>query len=470
MSSHTLLPEKQKIFGTDGIRGEAGVFPLNAEAVAQIGRAIAAVFFHGATSPRPACIIGRDTRASGEMLEAALAEGLTASGVDVYLAGIVPTPAVAYLTQTHGSPALGIVVSASHNPFQDNGIKIFGPDGYKLPDETEDAIEQTFYELLETESTPAGASSPKGTIISMEDAASRYVDFVIGKFGSGEGGEGPLPLQGLKLVLDCANGASYQTSKAALTRLGAEAVTFFDSPDGKNINVDCGSTHPEAIETLVLQEKADAGVSHDGDADRVLLCDETGSSLDGDELLAIAAASYLDEGKLAGKTLVATVMSNYGLDDVVTEHGGQVLRTPVGDRHVILAMREGGYNLGGEQSGHLIFRDFNTTGDGLVAAAVLLAIAKKSGKPLSELRTLLKKFPQAQRNVKVSSKPPLEELEAAQQAISETETELGAAGRVLVRYSGTEKLLRILIEGRNEAYIHQQADAIAGAVRQQIGA
>lgn len=452
--------QKRQFFGTDGIRARANAYPLIPDFVVKLGQSAADAFLSRRSDSRnwPTVIIGKDTRQSCDMLESAIAAGLTSRGIDVQLAGVIPTPAVAMLTRETGA-LFGIVISASHNPFEDNGIKFFGPDGYKLDDALELEIESG---IVNPRESLDGA--PVGRISALEGAAERYIDFVCRSVGDDRH-----LLGGLVIALDAANGASYRTSEAILHALGAKVLPMHHHPSGININEDCGCTHPGVIESLVRETRAHVGVSHDGDADRVLLCDETGSVLDGDELMAIAALSMIEAGTLIDRTLVATIMSNAGLDEAVTAAGGKVVRAGVGDRYVIEAMREGGYNLGGEQSGHFIFRDFNTTGDGIMAAVQLLIMMKQSGKPLSELRRVMTKFPQAQRNVRVSRKPAREELAAAAR-LAEVEKTLGNAGRVLLRYSGTEPLLRLLIEGRDADYINREADAIAELIRGEIGA
>ncbi len=449
---------KRQFFGTDGIRGKANVHPLTPEFTVRLGQAVAEVLLEKNSGSRewPTVVIGKDTRQSGDMLEQAIAAGLNSRGVDVYLAGVVPTPAVAMLTRKQGA-ILGVVISASHNPFGDNGIKFFGPDGFKFDDEFELEIERRVL------ADPTAHDGATGRCFQLENAVEDYVAFV----REGVGNDSEL-LDGMTIALDAANGASYQTSAAALHSLGAKVTAFHDQPNGININADCGCTHAEIIEGLVKETGAQVGVSHDGDADRVLLCDENGSVLDGDEIMAIAAVAMIEEGTLKDNVLVATVMSNAGLEEAVRNAGGQVIRAGVGDRYVLEKMKEHGYNLGGEQSGHFIFLDHNTTGDGLVSALQLLRIVKKTGQPLSELRKVLTKFPQAQRNVRVSKKPEVEEMEAAAK-VAEIEKELGDSGRVLIRYSGTEPLLRILIEGRDADQIERQIDELAEAIQQEIG-
>ena len=449
----------RRYFGTDGIRGRANIPPLVPEFVVRLGQAAADVFLtrRGDSRTWPVVVIGKDTRQSCDMLESAIAAGLTSRGIDVRLAGVVPTPAVALLTREEGA-AFGIVISASHNPFDDNGIKFFGPDGYKL----DDALELGIESLLEgpDKTTKTG---PVGRIAALPDAADRYVAFIRASAGADRE-----LFRGLHLALDAANGAASETSAEILHSLGARLSVFHHHPSGININLDCGCTHPEVIGALVRETRADAGVAHDGDADRVLLCDETGSVLDGDEIMAIAALSMIRAGTLKENTLVATVMSNAGLDEAVRAAGGRVVRAGVGDRYVIEAMRKGGYNLGGEQSGHFIFHDHNTTGDGILAAVQVLKMMRESGKPLSELRKVMTKFPQVLRNLRVREKRPLGELSAAPR-IAALEAALGESGRVLLRYSGTEALLRLLVEGRDAAFIGSEADAIAAEIQGEIG-
>lgn len=440
----------RRYFGTDGIRGRAGETPITAEFAGKLGRALVKVL----GVDRPVIAIGRDTRASGPMLEEALARGIISAGGDVRLLGVLPTPGVAAYVVENGLAA-GAVVSASHNPAQDNGIKFFSGDGFKLPDETESAIEEQL-------DAPAGEVTP-GTIRQVEGAADRYVAHALKSWPAG------FSLRGLKIAVDCANGSSYVTTPEALRALGADARVFHDSPDGFNINADCGSTVAGEISRLVRETGATAGLSHDGDADRLLLCDETGDPLDGDELLAMAGLDLLRRGELTGKTVVATVMSNLGLDEAIEQAGGQVVRTAVGDRYVLEAMRARGFVLGGEQSGHMIFLRHGTSGDGLVAALQILRLMAESGKPLSELRRVMPKYPQAQRAVAVKSKPPLDTVPEVRAAIAAAEQALAPRGRVLVRYSGTEPKLRILLEGREAALLEKHADAIARAVANALG-
>ncbi len=456
------MSAKRQFFGTDGIRAVANRHPMSPEFVLRLGQA-AAVVLGGAGSDsgtRPKCIVGRDTRASGEMLEAALCAGLNSAGVDVVLVGVLPTPAIAFLTRELGGD-FGIIVSASHNPFHDNGVKFVRGNGGKLNDATEAAIEDLILGRdKQTEPRPEGRGL--GRITHVSDGVDRYVAHALTSMDH-------VRLDGMRVALDNAHGAAHLTSAEALTRLGADVQVFHSKPDGFNINADCGCTHGEEIERLVKQTRAQAGLAHDGDADRILLCDEEASALDGDELMAVAAASMLRKGTLKHNTLAVTIMSNFGLDDLVSGLGGRVVRTGVGDRYVLEAMHERGLNFGGEQSGHIIFADWASTGDGLVAGLQLLRIMQETGEPLSALRQCLKKFPQSTRNLRVSQKPPLNELHEAGKIIKETEKKLGEYGRVLLRYSGTEPLIRLLIEGRDVEYLEAQADKIASAVLAQIG-
>jgi phosphoglucosamine mutase len=438
----------RRYFGTDGIRGRAGEPPITAEFAEKLGRALVQVLGR----VKPVIAIGRDTRASGPMLEEALARGITSAGGDVQLLGVLPTPGVAAFVVDNKLDA-GAVISASHNPAPDNGIKFFSGDGFKLPDATELAIEEQL-------DTPAGDT--RGSISSVHDAAAHYVAHALHSLPPG------FSLRGLTIAVDCANGAAFETTPSALRALGADVHAFHAAPDGQNINDGCGSTVAGEISRLVRETGAQVGWSHDGDADRLLLCDETGDPLDGDELLAMAGLDLLRRDELAGLTVVATVMSNLGLDEALEQVGGHVIRTAVGDRYVLEAMREGGFVLGGEQSGHMIFLRHGTTGDGLVGALQILRLMAESGKPLSELRRVLRKYPQAQRAVTVKTKPPLESVPAIAAAITAAEQALAPRGRVLVRYSGTEPKLRILLEGRDAAVLEDHADRIAAIVRENL--
>jgi len=442
---------KRRYFGTDGVRGRFGEEPITPAFAEKLGRALVAVI-----GGRPEVAIGRDSRTSGPQLEEALARGITSAGGDAKLLGVLPTPGVAARV-VEDKLAAGAVISASHNPAGDNGIKFFSGDGFKLPDETELKIEAAL-------DAPVPAGTAEGGIAVTNDAVDRYVAHALRSLPD------DFNLHGLRIAVDCANGASAASTPRALEMLGADVRVFHASGDGAKINEGCGSTHAEEISRLVGETGAQVGLSHDGDADRLLLCDETGDPLDGDELLAIAGLDLLARGELPGKTVVATVMSNLGLDELFESRSGKVVRTSVGDRYVLEAMRAGGNVLGGEQSGHMIFLRHGTTGDGLVSALQILRVMKESGKPLSKLRRVLIKYPQAQRAVKVKSKPPMESLPDVQKAIGTAEAALAPRGRVLVRYSGTEPKARILLEGREAAVLEEHADKIAAALTGAIGA
>jgi len=461
MSEH-----QRKLFGTDGVRGVANIEPVTAETALKLGRAAAHVFSSlGGPGLIPGgrrkIVLGKDTRLSGYMLENAMVAGITSLGVDVLVIGPLPTPGVAYITRSLRADA-GIVLSASHNPYEDNGIKFFRHDGYKLDDEIEARIEGLVFSG-EIESVRPTATKI-GKAFRIDDALGRYVEFAKQSFSRGR------TLESLKVAVDCANGAAYKSTPCILRELGADIEVFHNHPNGTNINAGCGSTYPSEIQRLVIETGAHVGITHDGDADRVLLCDENGELVDGDEIMAIAAVDFLQRGRLEGNTLVATVMSNFGLDETLSSHGGRVLRTKVGDRYVIEAMLRDGHNVGGEQSGHMIFRDFATTGDGIVSALQILRVMADSGKPLSELKKVLTKYPQAQRNLRVREKPPLESLEKVSALLAQAEAALQGKGRVLLRYSGTEPKIRLLIEGRDQAAISAQADQIASAIQEAIGA
>jgi len=459
------VTEAKKIFGTDGVRGVANVEPVTAETALKLGRAAAHVFMTlnpQAHPPglRPKIVLGKDTRLSGYMLENALVAGITSLGVDVLLIGPLPTPGVAYITRSLRADA-GIVLSASHNSYEDNGIKFFQHDGYKLADEIERKIEQLVFTGEIDSIRPTAQKIGRATRI--DDALGRYVEFAKASFPRG------ITLEKMRIAVDVGNGAAYKSTPCILRELGAELVVAHNQPNGTNINAACGSTYPDEIQRLVRKSEAMVGISHDGDADRVLLCDEAGELVDGDEILAIAAVDLLGRNQLAQNALVATVMSNFGLDETLATHGGKVIRTKVGDRYVIEEMARQNLNLGGEQSGHLIFRDFTTTGDGIISALQILRIMQATGKPLSELKKCLAKYPQAQRNLRVKEKPPLETLPAITKLVSDAERELNGKGRVLLRYSGTEPKIRLLIEGRDLSQIDRQADHIADAIQAAIG-
>jgi phosphoglucosamine mutase len=460
------VAQSQKLFGTDGVRGVANVEPVTAETALKLGRAAAHVFtqLNPRTLPagaRPKIVLGKDTRLSGYMLENALVAGITSLGVDVLVIGPLPTPGVAYITRSLRADA-GIVLSASHNSYEDNGIKFFRHDGYKLDDKVEQQIEQLVFTGEIDSVRPTAGKIGRATRI--DDALGRYVEFAKASFPRG------LSLEKMRIAVDVANGAGYKSTPCILRELGAELTVAHNQPNGTNINANCGSTHPEEIQRLVKETGAQVGVTNDGDADRVLLCDENGDIVDGDEILAIASIDLLQAGRLRENTLVATVMSNFGLDEALSDAGGKVFRTKVGDRYVIEEMVRRDLNLGGEQSGHMIFRDYSTTGDGIVSALQILRIMRTTGKPLSELKRCLTKYPQAQRNLRVKQKPPLEEMPHVMKLVGEAEAELSGKGRVLLRYSGTEPKIRLLIEGRELDQIDGHANRIAEAIQTAIGA
>jgi phosphoglucosamine mutase len=460
------VSDNRKLFGTDGVRGVANVEPVTAETALKLGRAAAHVFTklnpreHPAGA-RPKIVLGKDTRLSGYMLENALVAGITSLGVDVLVIGPLPTPGVAYITRSLRADA-GIVLSASHNAYEDNGIKFFRHDGYKLDDAIEQQIEQLVFAGEIDSIRPTAGKIGRATRI--DDALGRYVEFAKQSFPRG------MTLDKMRIAVDVANGAAYKSTPCILRELGADLAVEHNTPDGMNINAQCGSTHPAEIQRLVKESGAHIGITHDGDADRVLLCDENGELVDGDEILAIAAIDFLQRNRLREQTLVATVMSNFGLDEALAARGGKVIRTKVGDRYVLEEMVARNLNVGGEQSGHMIFRDFTTTGDGIISGLQILRIIKESGKPLSELKRCLRKYPQAQRNLRVKAKPPLEELPAVMKLVGETERQLNGKGRVLLRYSGTEPKIRLLIEGLEHDQIDKQANRIADAIETAIGA
>jgi phosphoglucosamine mutase len=460
------LSSPKKIFGTDGVRGIANVEPVTAETTLKLGRAAGHKFKsveqrQGGQSRRK-IVLGKDTRLSGYMLENALSSGILSMGVDVLFIGPLPTPGVAYVTRSLRAEA-GIVITASHNPYSDNGIKFFRADGYKLDDQIEREIERlVFSGEIENIRPTAGEI---GKAVRIDDALGRYIEQAKSSFPRG------MTLEGLRIVVDCAHGAAYKSTPCVLRELGAEVIVFGNHPDGKNINKECGSMHPALMCQKVWEHRADAGVAHDGDADRVLLCDEQGALIDGDDIMAIASLDLLEQGGLAQKTLVSTVMSNAGLETAVKNAGGRILRTAVGDRNVIDEMLRGGFNFGGEQSGHIIFRDHSTTGDGLVAALQILRIMKAKQKPLSKLAQCWTRFPQMLTNIIVREKRPFEELDNIPNLVAEAEAELkGQGGRVFLRYSGTEPKARLLLEGSNTAVLEKWSYKIADAIKQQVGA
>jgi phosphoglucosamine mutase len=448
----------KKLFGTDGVRGVANEEPMTSEMAMQIGRATAYLFRN--KKGRHRIVLGKDTRLSGYMLETALASGICSMGGDVLLVGPLPTPGIAFVTVDMRADA-GVVISASHNPFHDNGIKIFSGNGFKLPDKMEHRIEELIFSGQMDRSRPTGTAV--GKAFRIDDATGRYTVFLKHTFPE------HLTLDGLKIVVDCAHGAAYRVAPTVLEELGAEVYSVGVEPDGENINLQCGPLHPELISRLVAEQGADLGLTVDGDADRVVFVDHTGRVIDGDHIMAICALDMMGEGTLNKKTLVATVMSNMGLEMVLTEAGGAMIRAPVGDRYVVEEMLKGGYNLGGEQSGHIVFLDHNTTGDGMITALQVLAIMQKKGVPLAELAEVMVTLPQTQRNIQVKGKKDFSSVPQIQRMIQECQRELGKRGRILIRYSGTEPVLRIMIEGENEQTITKMADAMAETVHKALG-
>lgn len=451
---------EKKLFGTDGVRGVANIEPMTTEMAMQLGRAAAFVFKNGGNR-RHRVVIGKDTRLSGYMIENALVAGICSMGVDVLVVGPLPTPGIAFITSSMRADA-GVVISASHNPYQDNGIKFFSSSGFKLPDELELKIEDLIINHRLDELRPI--ADDVGKAYRIDDAIGRYVVFLKNTFPK------DLDLQGLRIVLDCAHGAGYKVAPAVLTELGAEVIPLGVEPNGMNINEGCGSLHPEVMAEKVREYRADLGIALDGDADRVIFVDEKGDEVDGDHIMALCGTEMIKTGELKKKTVVATVMSNMGLDIAMKKAGGKVVRTDVGDRYVVEEMLKRDYNLGGEQSGHMIFLDHNTTGDGILSALQVLAIIQRSGKPLSELAQVMTSLPQVLVNVRVRKKTELKDIPVIKKRIDEVEAELEDKGRVLIRYSGTEPLLRIMIEGEDQSRIATLAEQIAAAVREQIGA
>jgi phosphoglucosamine mutase len=429
----------KKLFGTDGIRGVANEEPMTTETAMKVGRATAYIFKGG--SKRHRIVIGKDTRLSGYMLETALASGICSMGVDVLLVGPLPTPGIAFITSSMRADA-GVVISASHNPFQDNGIKIFSGDGFKLPDQRELEIEQLISSDELARLRPI--ASEVGKAFRVEDAVGRYVVFLKSAFPK------DLDLSGMKIAVDCAHGAAYKVAPAVFEELGANVVMCGHEPNGENINAGCGSLYPGVVSSLVKETGADIGIALDGDADRVIVVDDNGTEFNGDKIMAVCAGQMMDNRELKDGVLVATVMSNMGLELFMKEIGGRLIRTQVGDRYVVEKMVKGGYRLGGEQSGHIIFLDYNTTGDGVLSALMLLSVMVRKNRRLSELAGIITDFP------------------GVASAIDDAERRLGDKGRVLVRYSGTENKVRVMIEGQDEALITQLASGIAETIEKEL--
>jgi phosphoglucosamine mutase len=446
----------KKLFGTDGIRGVAGQSPLDPPTIYAIGLALAHNL--AAKSAQPRILLGMDTRESSEWIAATLTAGLIAGGASIESAGVITTPAIAFLARTHHFAA-GVVISASHNPWQDNGIKLFGPDGYKLPDSIELAIEEEIFRQLAGLTTPPKQSIPPEV---NESDRAEYVQFLLAAVPG-------LSLEGRRIVVDCANGAASSVVPQLFSSLGGEVVITYASPNGRNINQNCGALHPETVAAQVKHRNASMGITFDGDADRALFADENGCVVNGDAVLLLAGRDLQARGLLTNSTVVATIMSNMGLEAALKRNGIQMLRAAVGDKYVLEQMIATGAALGGEQSGHIIFTGRSTTGDGLLTALLLLDIVHRSGKSLADLVSDLKVFPQVIVNVKVREKKPLESIPAVTAAIRAAEAELADSGRVVIRYSGTEALARVMIEAESEPLMRHHADTIAAAIRTELG-
>ena len=447
-----------RLFGTDGVRGEANV-TLLPEMAYRLGRA-ATLYFGRESDEQPLILIGRDTRISGEMFASALTAGICSAGGRAMLAGVIPTPAIAYLARRHKAKA-GIVISASHNPFHDNGIKFFGGDGYKLPDAVEDELEAIVHQLEQDDNLARPSGDKIGHIEYRTDLLNQYIEFVLSTCKE--------RFDGMSVVLDCANGAAYEVMPRVLRELGAKVKVIHALPNGVNINDHCGSTHLESLQRAVLENHADFGIAHDGDADRCLCVDEKGQVIDGDHILVMCAQDMIKKGTLPYNTVVTTVMANIGFHKAIKAAGGRAEVTQVGDRYVLENMLKNGYKIGGEQSGHIIFTDFSTTGDGPITALQVLSSLKRSGRKASDLTALMTTYPQLLVNVKVATKDGWEENEAIKAAIAAGEQELGSDGRILVRPSGTEPLIRVMAEGPDQAQLDTICHRIADVVKKEQG-
>ena len=446
-----------KLFGTDGLRGQVNVFPMQPEIIIRLGLAAGQYFRNGAKRHR--VVIGKDTRLSGYVFETALTSGLCAAGMDVFLVGPMPTPAISFLTKNMRAD-LGVVISASHNPFEDNGIKFFDQDGYKLSD----LAEREISELVSKRDTVWNSPKPQdiGRAYKIQDSPGRYIVSLKNSFPS------HLSLDGMTIVLDCAHGAAYRVAPLVFQELGAKVISLGVEPDGLNINSGCGSLHPEFVRNKVLETGADLGIALDGDADRVLLVDEKGTILDGDQIMAMCAQDFLDKDCLPGKTLVATVMSNMALELFMEERGGRLLRTPVGDRYVAEAMRKHQAVLGGEQSGHLIFLQYSPTGDGVLAALQVLKMMQEKQRPVSELAAMLELLPQHLVNVSVQRKIPFDQVPEVQKSLQAAEKALHGNGRVLLRYSGTETKARVMVEGKDPDLVRHLTSDLAQVIQENV--
>ena len=447
-----------RLFGTDGVRGEANI-SLLPEMAYRLGRA-ATIYFGKESEEQPLILIGRDTRLSGEMFEAALTAGICSAGGRAMLAGVIPTPAIAYLARRHKAKA-GIVISASHNPFYDNGIKFFGGDGYKLPDAVEDELEAIVHQLENDDDLARPSGDRIGHIEYRTDLLNEYVEFVLSTCQE--------RFDGMKIVMDCANGAAYEVMPRILRELGAKVKIIHALPNGVNINDHCGSTHLESLQKAVVENEADFGIANDGDADRCLCVDEKGQVIDGDHILVMCAQDMMKKGTLPYNTVVTTVMANIGFHKAIKDAGGRAEITQVGDRYVLENMLKNGYKIGGEQSGHIIFTDYSTTGDGPITALQVLASLKRSGRKASELTALMTTYPQLLVNVRVATKDGWEENQAIKDAIEAGNKELGDDGRILVRPSGTEPLIRVMAEGPDQAQLDSICHRIADVVKAEQG-
>lgn len=452
------IKNERSLFGTDGVRGVANTEPMTAETALRLGRAAAHVFRRN--DGRHRIVIGKDTRLSGYMLESALVAGICSMGVDALLLGPLPTPAVAFITRSLRADA-GVMISASHNPYMDNGIKFFSHDGFKLADSVEKEIERCFFSDELNHIRPT--AEHVGKAYRIDDAIGRYIEFIKNSFPKG------MTLDGLKIVLDVANGATYKVAPRIFFELGAEVHVYGDEPNGMNINDKCGALHPEQMRKAVIDHKADLGISLDGDGDRVIMADEEAKTVDGDQILAMCAIDFKNKRLLKNDTVVGTVMSNLGFLKAMQKNGIKVLLAKVGDRYVLDMMQKEGLNVGGEQSGHVIFSDYTTTGDGLITALQVLRIMRENGKKLSQLAQCMTKYPQVLINVEVKDKPELESIPEVKRAIEDTTEKLGDKGRLLVRYSGTEYVARVMIEGQDENIIRGMAHSLADLIKAKIG-
>ncbi len=451
------MSQDRRLFGTDGVRGVANIYPMTAEVALQLGRVLAYVIKYGPGRHR--IVVGKDTRLSGYLLEYATVAGICSMGVDALLLGPLPTPGIAFITASMRADA-GVVISASHNPYQDNGIKFFSGDGFKLPDDLEAKMEAMMTHAVVEQARPTATEI--GQAFRIDDAVGRYISFLKGTFPK------ELELDGLKIVLDCAHGATYKVAPAVFGELGAELIPLGVHPNGKNINHMCGATHPEVMAKLVTRHRADLGIAFDGDGDRVIMVDGDGRLVDGDHIMAICARDMQRRERLSKRTVVGTVMSNLGLQVALESMGLKLLRTAVGDRYVVEAMLSGGYNLGGEQSGHVVFLNHTTTGDGILTALRVLAVMVRDEKPLAELARVMETYPQVLINLRIKERKDLASLPQARAAMAAAEQRLGPRGRLLVRYSGTEPLLRIMAEGEDQGLIEQVAQELRQTLEAQL--